>query len=445
MSGAPGGHGAGTSGSGGTRARAERVFTGIGQLVTPAGPGAKRGAQQGELLELRDALMAVRGGRVTWLGPATAWDGVADDVIDLGDRAVVPGLVDAHTHLLWAGERYQDLDDRLSGVPYERILARGGGIRSTVRATAAAGRGALLAAARARLDDLIASGATTVEVKSGYGGTVEAEVASLEAIAELRTAAPVSVVPTLLIHLPDADDRAGHLRAVVERLIPEVAARHLAERIDVFVEREAFTVDEAERLLEAGRAVGLERTLHADQFHAIGGVELAVRLGARSVDHLEASGVEQIAVLAGGSTVATLLPGVSLELGLRGAPGRALVDAGVAVAVATDLNPGSSPLHSTSLALALSLRLNGLRPAEALVAGTVNAAAALGRADAGWLGVGARADFVVCAERDWRSLLHGLGGPGPIETWAAGRRVDRGAVIARDGHVAGDSVNGGAA
>jgi imidazolonepropionase len=195
----------------------------------------------------------------------------------------------------------------------------------------------------------------------------------------------------------------------------------------VFVEREAFTPDEAERVLLAGRAAGLDLTLHADQFHAVGGVELAVRLGARSVDHLEASGVAQIDALSRGDTVATLLPGVSLELGLPAAPGRALVDAGVPVAVATDLNPGSSPLYSTALALALSLRLNGLRPSEALVAGTVNAAAALGLDDAGWLGVGARADFVVCAEGDWRSLLHGLGGPAATETWAAGRRVDRGA------------------
>ena len=415
---------AASRGSGG---RVDRVVTGITELVTPAGPGAKRGAQQGELQVLRDALLAVRGGRVAWLGPASAWDGVAADEVDLGGRAVVPGLVDAHTHLLWAGDRYQDQEERLAGVPYERILARGGGIRSTVRATSAAPRDALVAAAHTRLADLVASGATTVEVKSGYGGSVEAELASLEAIAELRRSASVTVVPTLLVHLPDPADRAGHLREVVQRLVPEVAARGLARRVDVFVEREAFTPDEAERVLRAARGAGLDLVVHADQFHAVGGVELAVALGARSVDHLEASGVAQIDALARGTTVATLLPGVSLELGLAAAPGRALVDAGVSVAVATDLNPGSSPLYSTALALALSLRLNGLRPAEALVAGTVNAAAALGEDDAGWLGVGARADFVVCADGDWRSLLHGLAGPGPVQVWAAGRRVDRGA------------------
>lgn len=404
----------------------DRLVTGIAQLVTPAGPGAKRGAQQSELQVLKDAAIAVQNGTVVWLGPAASWRGVAADEVELGGRAVVPGLVDPHTHLLWAGERYDDLDDRLAGVPYERILARGGGIRSTVRATAAAEQGALLRTARARLGDLVASGATTVEVKSGYGGTIEAELATLEAIAALRAEAAVRVVPTLLVHLPDPVDRAGHLRAVIQRLVPDVAARGLAARLDVFVEREAFSAAEAERILLAGRAHGFDLTVHADQFHAVGGVDLAVRLGARSVDHLEASGVEQIDLLAQGDTIATLLPGVSLELGLPPAPGRALIDAGVPVALASDLNPGTSPLHSTALALALSLRINRLRPAEALVAGTVNAAAALGFDDVGWLGVGSRADFVVCADDDWRSLLHGLGGPGPIEAWAAGRRVDRG-------------------
>jgi len=408
------------------RRRVELVISGISQLVTPPEPGIKRGAQQRELRIVRDALVAIDAGRISWLGPAADWGGVAGAEVDLGGRAVVPALVDAHTHLLWGGDRYQDMEERLSGVPYERILARGGGIRSSVRATAAAPRAALVAAARARLDDLVASGATTVEVKSGYGGSVDAELASLEAIAALRASAPVRVVPTLLVHLPDPDDREGHLRDVIERLVPEVARRALAARVDVFVEREAFSAAEAERILRAGQAAGLDLTLHADQFHAVGGVELAARLGARSVDHLEVSGGAQIEALAGGTTVATLLPGVSLELGLRAAPGRALIDAGVPVAVASDLNPGSSPVYSTALALALSLRLNGLQPAEALVAGTVNAAAALGLDDVGWLGVGARADLVVCADGDWRSLLHGLAGPGPIQTWAAGRRVDRG-------------------
>ena len=409
---------------------ADRLIVGIGQLVTPAGPGAKRGPQQAELLVLPDAALAVTDGMVSWLGPAAAWRGKAGDEVDLGGRAVVPGLVDPHTHLLWAGDRFDDLDDRTSGVSYERILARGGGIRSTVRATAAAEPGVLLRLARRRLSDLVSSGATTVEVKSGYGHTVDAELALLEVIDELRNAAAVRVVPTLLIHVPDADDRAGHVRAVVERLIPEVASRALAARLDVFIEREAFGLGEAERIVRAGQAHGFDLALHTDQFHAIGGVELAVRFGARSVDHLEAAGVEQIDQLRQSTSVATLLPGASLELGLPPAPGRALIDAGVPVALATDLNPGSSPLFSSALALALSLRINRLRPAEALVAATANAAAALGLADVGWLGVGARANLVVLPEGDWRALPHGLGGPGPLETYAGGVRLAPGSAVA---------------
>jgi imidazolonepropionase len=403
----------------------ETLLTGAAELVTPDGPGPHRGPDQGRTVRIPDAAVAIACGRVAWVGPAAAWRGSAVRTVDLGGRAVVPGLVDPHTHLLWGGDRYDDLEARLAGEPYEAILARGGGIRHTMRATAAADRATLVRSARARLDALVASGATTVEVKSGYGGTPAAEIASLEAIATLAGDVRVRVVSTLLIHMPDADDREGHLRDVVERLLPEVLQRGLARRVDVFVERSAFTVAEAERVLRAAQALGLDVTLHADQFHRVGGVELAARLGARSVDHLEASGPDQIAALAatGGATVATLLPGASFELRTAHAPGRALIDAGVPVAVGSDLNPGSSPVYATSLALALALRLNGLRPAEALTAGTANAAAALGLDDAGWLGPGARADLVVVPDRDARALVAGLGGPRPLEVWAAGRRV----------------------
>jgi imidazolonepropionase len=403
----------------------ETLLTGIAELVTPDGPGPHRGPGQGHLRRIPDAAVAIACGRVDWVGPAAAWRGRAVHVVDLGGRAVVPGLIDPHTHLLWGGDRYDDLEARLAGEPYEAILARGGGIRHTMRATAAADRDTLVRAARGRLGALVASGATTVEVKSGYGGTPAAEIASLEAIAALAGDVRVRVLPTLLVHVPDPEDREGHLRDVVERLVPEVAARGLARRVDVFVEASAFTVAEAERVLRAALALGLDVTLHADQFHRVGGVELATRLGARSVDHLEASGPEQVAALAaaGGRTVATLLPGASFELGISHAPGRKLIDAGVPVAVGSDLNPGSSPVYATSLALALALRLNGLRPAEALTAGTANAAAALGLRDVGWLGTGARADLVVVPERDARALVAGLGGPRPLEVWAAGRRV----------------------
>ena len=402
---------------------ADLLLVGIADLATPEGPGPHRGPAQGRLRRVADAAVAIVCGRVAWLGPAAAWRGRAARTVDLGGRAVVPGLIDPHTHLLWAGDRYDDLEARHAGASYEEILAAGGGIRHTMRATSAADRATLVRTARARVAGLVASGATTVEVKSGYGGTVAAEIASLEAIAELASHARARVVPTLLVHVPDPDDREGHLRRVVDELLPEAARRGLARRVDVFVETEAFTVEEAERVLRAALASGFDVVLHADQFHAIGGSELAVRLGARSVDHLEAAGPAQVAALACGGTIATLLPGASLELGSAHAPGRALIDAGVPVAVGSDLNPGSSPVYATALAAALAVRLCGLRPAEALVAATANAAAALGLGDAGWLGPGARGDLLVLPDPDPRAIVAGLGGPGPVEVWIAGRPV----------------------
>ncbi len=229
----------------------------------------------------------------------------------------------------------------------------------------------------------------------------------LEAVRELE--AEFDLIPTLLLHVPPQEGRAEYVRAVCEDLIPGVAREGLAQAADVFCEREAFSVAETRTILEAARAHGLATKLHADQFHTLGGVELACELGALSVDHLEASGPAQVAALAASSTVATVLPGVTLHLGLPTAPARALVDGGACVAVGTDLNPGSSPLFSAGLALALAVRLCGLTPAEALTACTVNAAAALGLGDRGALVPGARADFLALHSADWRDLAYTLG------------------------------------
>lgn len=398
----------------GAAAPCDLLVTNVGQLVTPAGAcgdGALRGTRHGALDVTRDAAVAVRDGRIAWTGPADRWHGDARVVLDAGGAAVVPGLVDPHTHLVWAGDRLADFEARARGAGYEAILAAGGGIHHTVRATAAASVDALVALARPRLDALVRSGATTVEIKSGYGLTIDAELRLLEAIAGLRAHSPATLVTTLLLHVPPdgAAARDAFVRDACAVLIPTAAARGLAAAVDVFVEREAFTVGEAARLLDAARACGLATKLHADQFHAIGGSELGVAHGALSVDHCEASGPAQVAALAASPTIATLLPGVTLHLGLPAAPGRALVDAGAAVAVGTDCNPGSSPVFSAALPLALAVRLNGLTPAEALVAATANAAAALGRGDRGRLAVGCRADLLVLDAGDWRELAYALG------------------------------------
>jgi imidazolonepropionase len=405
---------------------AEILITGISQLVTTEGAGPKRGQAMRELKIMQQAAIALSAGVIIWTGKGSEWKGKADAIVNAGGRAVVPGLVDPHTHTVWAGDRLADFEARTSGSTYEEILAAGGGIRSTIRATAAASRDDLVALAKPRIDSLIASGATTIEVKSGYGFTPEAELAMLEAIRSLSVVSAARIMPTLLIHIPPAiaTERSSYMSRICEELIPEVARRNLATAVDIFVEKEAWQVAEAEELFRCAKQYGLAIKLHSDQFHCIGGLELGVNFGALSVDHLEASGPEQIAKIASSSTIATILPGVSLHLGIPPAPGRKLVDAGAAVAVGTDLNPGSSPLFSISEALALSVRLNCLTVEEALVAGTINAACAVGIKDAGRLETGCDADFLVLQSSDWRDLIYTLGANHVREVWIAGKRVN---------------------
>jgi imidazolonepropionase len=247
----------------------------------------------------------------------------------------------------------------------------------------------------------------------------------LEAIRELARVVRARLVPTLLIHIPpvNAGERADYVEDVVTRLIPQAAALGLAQAVDVFVEAEAWTAAEAFRFIECGRVHGLKAKLHTEQFHRVGGLELGVRERVLSVDHLEACSPEQFKLLAGSATVATILPGVSLHLGIPAAPGRELIDAGARVAVGTDLNPGSSPLYSMSSALALAVRLNGLTPLEALTAGTVNAAAALGLRDCGRVEPGMRADFAVLESADWRDVVYALGTNPVREVFVAGERA----------------------
>lgn len=401
------------------------LLTGISQLATPPALGVRRGAAMAELSIVENAAIALDGGTIAWAGPLDAWSGNADREIDLGRRAVIPGLVDCHTHCIWAGDRLVDFEARAAGVSYERILAAGGGIRSTVRHTAAAPLEELITLARPRIGALVAGGATTIEVKSGYGLTREAELASLRAIDAIRRKAKVRLVATLLVHIPPADpaERDDYLAMVLDEMIPEAAREGLATAVDVFVEREAWLPEEAAQIFTAAKRHGLAVKAHADQFHAIGGVQVAILHGALSADHLEASTGTEVAALAASETIATLLPGVTLHLGIGAAPGRSLIDAGAAVAVATDLNPGSSPLFSTQQALALAVRLNGLSPAEALTAATVNAAAALGLADRGAIVPGARADLLVLGDRDWRCVPWALG-TSPVErTWIGGEEL----------------------
>ena len=400
------------------------LLTGISELVSAVGPGPRHGVAMADIRIIRRAAIAIDGNRISWVGPEVEWSGRCNETIDLGNRAVVPGLIDPHTHAVWAGDRLADFEARSAGATYEQILAAGGGIWHTIRETADKSREQMAALALPRVQTLMHSGATTIEVKSGYGYSVEAELRMLEAIHDLQAQTQARLLPTLLIHLCPEDDveRKAYRDTVCHELIPETARRGLATAVDIFVEHHAWNAEDAEVIFACARSHGLAIKLHTEQFQRVGGLELGLRMGALSVDHLEACSQQQCRLIGSSKTVATILPGVSLHLGLPAAPGRELIDAGAAVAVGTDLNPGSSPLFSVAAAMSLAVRLNGLTAPEALMASTVNAAAALGLTNVGRLEAGLSADLLVLESADWRDLPYTLGQSIVNQVWIAGKR-----------------------
>ena len=400
------------------------LLTGISEFVTPVGSGAKHGAAMSHLQIVRHAALAIEDGRISWVGRESEWSGRFDETIDLGCRAMIPGLIDPHTHAVWAGDRLSDFEARSAGATYEQILAAGGGIWHTIRETAVKSSEEMAALAEPRIKALMRSGATTIEVKSGYGYSPEAEIRMLESIHQLQTKTKARLLPTLLIHLCPDDPAARNIYrdSVCRELIPQVSQKGLATAVDIFVEHRSWNAKDAEIILACAQSHGLAIKLHTEQFQRVGGLELGIRMGALSIDHLEVCTPQQCKLVGSSKTIATILPGVSLHLGLPAAPGRALIDSGAAVAIGTDLNPGSSPLFSTSAAMGLAVRLNGLTPPEALTATTSNAAAALGRTDIGRLEVGLRADFLVLESSDWRDLPYTMGQTMINQVWIAGQR-----------------------
>jgi imidazolonepropionase len=402
----------------------DRLLTGISQLATAPGPGPRRGSEMGIVSTMQDAAIAIDAGKIAWIGARSEWSGQAKETIDLDGRAVLPGLVDPHTHAVWAGDRLVDFEARSAGATYEEILSAGGGIWHTIRQTADKTCEEMAALALPRIEALMRSGATTIEVKSGYGYSPEAELRMLEAIKLLATQTQATLAPTLLIHIcpEERSAREAYRDQICRELIPETARPCLAVAVDIFVEQHAWSAKDAAIILACARSHGLSIKLHTEQFQRVGGLELGLNLGALSIDHLEVCSPEQCRAVAASSTVAVILPGVSLHLGLPAAPGRALIDAGAAVAIGTDLNPGSSPVFSTALVMSLAMRLNGLTAQEALTAATVNAAAALGLSGAGRLEVGLPADLLVLETSDWRNLPYTLGKNVVKEVWISGRR-----------------------
>jgi imidazolonepropionase len=395
----------------------------IAQLVTPSGDSAPlRGALLGEVTVLEDAYVLIEDFRITSVGRMRDLGGLGDDVeeLDAHGRCAIPGLVDCHTHACFAGDRVEEFSLRAGGATYEELHASGGGILATVAATRAAGGEALAEVTARHRKWMLAHGTTTFEAKSGYGLDRDTELSSLHAIAS------AGGVPTFLgAHAvpPEFDSADEYVDWVIEEVLPDAST--IAEAADVFLERGAFDAGPARRYLEAARSRGLELRLHGDQFTEAGAIPLAVELGARSIDHLEATGTGGVHTLAESDVVAVLLPASALFLGRPMPPARALVHAGAAVALATDFNPGSAFCESLPLVCSLACTQLGLSPAQALTACTVNAAHVLDRADRkGRLAPGFDADIVLLDAPDWRYLAYHLGGDVVSGVIAGGTPLD---------------------
>jgi imidazolonepropionase len=400
----------------------------LAQLATPSDAAAPlRGSNLGDVRVLHDAYVLCRDGEVEQFGRMSELEPIAGDVEELDGRGLcaVPGLVDCHTHPAFGGDRVEEFSLRAGGASYEQLHAAGGGILSTVRATRALDGGGLRARVERHAGWMLGHGTTTWEGKSGYGLDRDTELASLQAIRD------AGGVPTWLgAHSvpPEFDDGDAYLDFVLAEVLP--AAAQVAAAADVFLERGAYDADQARRYLEAAREAGLRLRLHGDQFTEMGAIPLAIELGAASVDHLEATSPEGVKQLAGSDVTGVLLPTAALTLRRPMPPGRALIDAGAAVALATDFNPGSSFCESLPIEMSLACTQMGLSPAEALSACTINAAHVLGRANRiGRARPGYAADLVVLEAPDWRHLAYHFGLP-PIRhvivdgVWALGETED---------------------
>lgn len=413
------GHAAKINASGEGFLVADWLITGCSQLVTLQGPVPRRGRALAEPGVIRDGALLVRGGRILAVGPRQRIERLREarraEKLDLGGRVALPGFVDSHTHLIFPSSRANEYEQRLGGASYEEIARAGGGIRATVAALRRARRETLKKRALFFLREFAAHGTTTIEAKSGYGLDWKNEIKILEILGELQGEQPVEIVRTFLgAHITPPEYRRrpeAWVELLVKRLIPHVAEARLAEFCDVFCERGAFTVAQARKILEAGRAQGLTPRIHAEQLSRTGGARLAIELGAASADHLDKANAGDIRALAASDVVCTLLPGCSFHLGLaKYAPARKLIAAGAIVAVATDFNPGTSPTVSMPMVLALACAQMRMTPAEAIAAATINAAYSLRMHErAGSLEAGKCADLAAFDAEDYREIPYYFG------------------------------------
>jgi imidazolonepropionase len=400
------------------------------QLVTLRGPARPRaGPELDDLSIIKDGALLVRDGRIEQVGSRAEVEPLINqdyEVVDAGGRVVLPGFVDAHTHPVFAGTRVDEFEQRAQGATYQEIAARDGGIQSTVRATRAATLEELVTAGKRYANWFLRNGTTTIEAKSGYGLTLEDELKILRAIKQLNQETQLRYVPTFLgAHdLPPEyrSRREQYVSLLIEEMIPRVGEEKLAEFCDIFCEDKVFSTDEARKILSAARSHGLGLRIHADQLSLSGGAKLAAELGTATADHLEHTDAESIAALKSAGVQPVLLPGSVYALGSSRYPAaREMIEAGLAVVLATDFNPGSSPTPAMTMILSLASTHMKMTPAESITASTINAAYSLNRGDEiGSLQPGKVADFVIHDCADYRELAYFFGIEHPWRVYSGG-------------------------
>ncbi len=414
------------------------LVVGASQLVTLAGPARPRvGAEMRELAMVADGAMLVRfdergSGRIAAVGSRAEVEPLAGpdaEIIDAGGRVVTPGFVDAHTHLIFGGNRANEFEMRCEGMTYQQISEQGGGIRSTVRSTRAASAAELAAIGRKHAEWFLRGGTTTVEAKSGYGLTLEDELKILRAVRTVGEETPLRCTPTFLgaHEVPEEyhGGTEGFAELVIREMLPAVARERLAAWCDIFCEPKVFPVAVARKILTTAKALGFQLRMHADQFTCSGAAQLAAELGAKTADHLEQSDAVSIRSLRSAGVQPVLLPGSVYAIGSQKyAPAREMIAAGLGVVIATDFNPGSSPTASMAMVLSLACTQMKMVPAEAMTAATFNAACSLDLQDeVGSLEAGKAADFVVHEVEDYREIAYYFGDRRPVMVFVGGVRL----------------------
>lgn len=397
--------------------KATLVIRNIGELATPTGKSARRGAAMAELSVIKDAAIIVNVDKIVWAGPGADLprvEGPSPDSVDARGCSVIPGFVDSHTHFVFGGYRDEEFFWRAAGLPYMEIHSRGGGIANTVRATRAESFDGLVAAAMPRLERMLELGVTTVEGKSGYGLDLDTEIKQLEVMRALETRQPVDIVSTFMgPHSVPAEYKGApdaYIDFVIEQVLPKVKEGNLARFCDVFCERGVFELDTSRRFLEAARNAGFGLKLHADEIVSLGGAGLAASMGAISADHLLKASEADLDAMAREGVVATCLPITAFTLKEPYADARGMIDRGLALALASDLNPGSCYSQSIPLAAALGALYMRMSMEEILTALTLNGAAALGLAsDRGSIETGKLADMLILDAPSYRHLAYNVG------------------------------------